>query len=46
MGELVVINQVKDLTSGMCSRCGNMSDDLRNVDGSLICSLCDEEDRL
>jgi signal-transduction protein with cAMP-binding, CBS, and nucleotidyltransferase domain len=46
MGELVVINQAKDISSGMCSRCGRMSDDLQNVDGSLICSSCTEEDRL
>ena len=46
MSELVVINQAKDLSSGMCSRCGRMSDDLKNIDGSFICSICMEEDRL
>ncbi|MDD1729299.1 MAG: CBS domain-containing protein [Methanospirillum sp.] len=46
MSELVVINQAKDLSSGMCSRCGRMSDDLKNIDGSFICSFCMEEDRL
>lgn len=46
MSELVVINQAKDVSSGMCSRCGVMSDDLRNIDGSLICPNCTEEDRI
>lgn len=46
MTELVVINQAKDISSGMCSVCGNMSDDLKNVDGSFICPSCNEEDRL
>ena len=46
VGELVVINQSDDIESGVCSRCGRMSDDLRNVDGSLICSFCTEEDRI
>jgi signal-transduction protein with cAMP-binding, CBS, and nucleotidyltransferase domain len=46
IGELVVINQAEDDTSGMCSRCGRMSDDLKNIDGSFICSTCSEEDRI
>jgi signal-transduction protein with cAMP-binding, CBS, and nucleotidyltransferase domain len=46
MGELVVINQAEDNSSGVCTRCGRMSDDLKSVDGSLICSFCNEEDRL
>ncbi|PKL58604.1 MAG: CBS domain-containing protein [Methanomicrobiales archaeon HGW-Methanomicrobiales-4] len=46
IGELLVINQAEDIDSGMCSRCGRMSDDLKNVDGSFICSFCSEEDRI
>jgi signal-transduction protein with cAMP-binding, CBS, and nucleotidyltransferase domain len=46
IGELALINQAEDIDSGMCSRCGRMSDDLRNYDGSLICLQCTEEDRI
>jgi len=46
IGELVLINQAEDVESGICSRCGRMADDLRTVDGSLICSFCSEEDRI
>jgi signal-transduction protein with cAMP-binding, CBS, and nucleotidyltransferase domain len=46
IGELVLINQADEVESGICSRCGRMSDDLRTVDGALICSFCDEEDRI
>lgn len=46
MGELVVINQIEDNSSGVCTRCGQMSDNLRSVDGALICTSCSDEDRL
>ncbi len=46
MGELVVINRADEISSGMCSRCGQMSDDLTSVDGTLICPNCMEDDRL
>jgi signal-transduction protein with cAMP-binding, CBS, and nucleotidyltransferase domain len=46
MGELVVINRADDISSGTCSRCGQMSDGLSSVDGSLICPNCMEDDRL
>jgi signal-transduction protein with cAMP-binding, CBS, and nucleotidyltransferase domain len=46
IGELAVINQDADIDSGMCSRCGKMSDDLKTVDGFLICPQCLEEDRI
>jgi signal-transduction protein with cAMP-binding, CBS, and nucleotidyltransferase domain len=46
IGELALINQTDDIDSNMCSRCGRMSDDLRNIDGSLICPQCNEEDRI
>ena len=46
IGELIVINQSEDIDSDICSRCGRMSDDLKNIDGSFICSTCSEEDRI
>ena len=46
MSELVVINRADDISSGMCSRCGQMSDELTSIDGSLICPNCMEDDRL
>lgn len=46
IGELAVINQDEEIDSGMCSRCGRMTDELRNVDGFLICPQCSEEDRI
>ncbi|HWQ68009.1 MAG TPA: CBS domain-containing protein [Methanospirillum sp.] len=46
MGELVEINRAEDVESGMCSRCGMMSEILHNIDGSLICPSCSDEDRL
>lgn len=46
VGELVLINQSDDIDTGMCSRCGRMSDELKSVDGSLICPMCSEEDRI
>lgn len=46
MSELVVINKAYECSSGMCSRCGKMSDELVSVDGSLICPDCMEDDRL
>ncbi len=46
MSELVVINRADDVSSGICSRCGQMSDGLTSVDGLLICPHCMEDDRL
>ena len=46
IGELVLINQGNEVESGICSRCGRMSDDLSTIDGALVCSFCSEEDRI
>jgi signal-transduction protein with cAMP-binding, CBS, and nucleotidyltransferase domain len=46
MSELIVINKAFEFSSGMCSRCGKMSDELVSADGSLICPDCLEDDRL
>lgn len=46
MGNLVEINRTEDGNIGMCSKCGKMSDDLRSIDGILICSSCSEDERL
>jgi signal-transduction protein with cAMP-binding, CBS, and nucleotidyltransferase domain len=46
MSELVIINRAFEFSSGTCSRCGNMSDELVSVDGSLVCPDCLEDDRL
>ena len=46
LGDLALINQDEEIDTNMCSRCGRMSDELRNVDGFLICPQCSEEDRI
>lgn len=46
MSELVVLNRADEISSGMCSRCGKMSDTIATQDGTLICPECLEDDRL
>jgi len=46
MSELVFINREADLQMGLCDGCGKMSDDLKNVDGAMLCSGCRMEERL
>ncbi|NYT04944.1 MAG: CBS domain-containing protein [Methanomicrobiales archaeon] len=46
MSDLIEINRVDDMIMGVCDACGNMSDDLRPVDGTMLCTNCREEERL
>ncbi len=45
MTELARINR-KDEISGVCSKCGKMSETLTTVDGSLVCKTCNEDDAI
>ena len=44
--DLIEINREENVEVGMCSRCSQMSDDLKRVDGVMLCSRCREEDSL
>lgn len=44
--DLIEINREDSVEVGMCSRCSQMSDDLKRVDGMLLCPRCREEDSL
>ncbi|MFA5331637.1 MAG: CBS domain-containing protein [Methanoregula sp.] len=44
--DLIEINREEHVEVGMCSRCSQMSDDLKRVDGMLLCPRCREEDSL
>jgi signal-transduction protein with cAMP-binding, CBS, and nucleotidyltransferase domain len=46
LAELVEINREETIEPGMCTRCGQMSDDLKRVDTMLLCARCREEDTL
>ena len=44
--DLIEINREDNIEVGMCSRCSQMSDDLKRVDSVLLCPRCREEDSL
>ncbi|MBN1166652.1 MAG: CBS domain-containing protein [Methanospirillaceae archaeon] len=46
MENLIEINRSGEGEFGMCSRCGKMTDQLRNADSQLLCPACYEEERL
>ncbi|MEM2124622.1 MAG: CBS domain-containing protein [Methanolinea sp.] len=46
MADLVEINRLEEVEVGLCSRCGQMSDDLRKIDNNLLCPTCREEELL
>lgn len=46
MADLVEINRLEEVEVGLCSRCGQMSDDLRRIDNNLLCPSCREEELL
>jgi signal-transduction protein with cAMP-binding, CBS, and nucleotidyltransferase domain len=44
--DLIEINREELVEQGMCSRCSQMSDDLKRVDNLMLCSSCREEDKI
>jgi CBS domain-containing protein len=44
--ELIEINREETVEPGICSRCSQMSDDLKRVDGAMLCPRCREEDNI
>jgi len=46
MNDLIEINRLEEVDVGLCSRCGQMSDDLRRLDNVMICPTCREEELL
>lgn len=46
MTDLVEINRLEEVEVGICSRCSQMSDDLRRMDNMMLCPSCREEDLL
>jgi signal-transduction protein with cAMP-binding, CBS, and nucleotidyltransferase domain len=46
MYDLIEINRTEEVEVGLCSRCGQMSDDLRKLDTTMLCPSCREEDLL
>jgi signal-transduction protein with cAMP-binding, CBS, and nucleotidyltransferase domain len=44
--DLIEINREETVDPGMCGRCGQMSDDLKRVDGAMLCPRCREEDNI
>ncbi len=44
--DLIEINRDETVDPGMCNRCSQMSDDLKRVDGVMLCSRCREEDNI
>jgi CBS domain-containing protein len=44
--DLIEINREEAEETGMCGRCSQMSDDLKRVDGVLLCPRCREEDTI
>jgi len=46
MNDLIEINRLEEVEVGLCSRCGQMSDDLRKLDTTMLCPSCREEDLL
>jgi signal-transduction protein with cAMP-binding, CBS, and nucleotidyltransferase domain len=46
MAELIEINREDAVEPGTCSRCNQMSDDLRRVDNQMLCLRCREEENI
>jgi signal-transduction protein with cAMP-binding, CBS, and nucleotidyltransferase domain len=46
LADLIEINREEIVEQGMCSRCSQMSDDLKRVDNVMLCSRCREEDNI
>ena len=46
LADLIEINREEIVEQGMCSRCSQMSDDLKRVDGVMLCPRCREEDHI
>jgi len=46
LADLIEINREEIVEQGMCSRCSQMSDDLKRVDTLMLCSSCREEDNI
>jgi signal-transduction protein with cAMP-binding, CBS, and nucleotidyltransferase domain len=44
--DLIEINREETVDPGMCGRCSQMSDDLKRVDGVMLCPRCREEDNI
>ena len=44
--DLIEINREETVDPGMCGRCSQMSDDLKRVDGVMLCPQCREEDNI
>jgi formylmethanofuran dehydrogenase subunit E len=44
--DLIVINREEIIEQGMCDRCSQMSDDLKRVDGVMVCPGCRDEDKI
>jgi signal-transduction protein with cAMP-binding, CBS, and nucleotidyltransferase domain len=44
--DLIEINREETVDPGMCGRCSQMSDDLKRVDGAMVCPRCREEDKI
>nr|WP_320161988.1 CBS domain-containing protein [uncultured Methanoregula sp.] len=44
--DLIEINREEIVEQGVCSRCSQMSDDLKRVDSVLLCPRCREEDNI
>jgi signal-transduction protein with cAMP-binding, CBS, and nucleotidyltransferase domain len=44
--ELIEINREELVEQGVCDRCSQMSDDLKRVDGVMVCPGCRDEDRI
>jgi signal-transduction protein with cAMP-binding, CBS, and nucleotidyltransferase domain len=46
LADLIEINREEIVEQGMCSRCSQMSDDLKRVDTVMLCARCREEDNI
>jgi len=44
--DLNEINREDTVDPGMCARCSQMSDDLKRIDGVMLCPRCREEDNI
>ncbi|MEI8330563.1 MAG: CBS domain-containing protein, partial [Methanomicrobiales archaeon] len=44
--DLIEINREDLIEQGVCDRCSQMSDDLKRVDGAMLCLGCRDEDRI
>jgi len=46
MADLIEINREELVDPGVCSRCSQMSDDLKRVDNLMLCARCREEENI